>query len=142
MTSQSLSGLTNLKHLCIKSTSETLVNFFVSIDRHLPMLQTIIYYCCGYNMNEVSFKYLSKLRRLKSIKFFIKSVNNSESRFTEEDIKDFIRNSPKIDSVNIYICYKPQLIKLNSKQIYDLKNGNDFTTIEAIEEEDLNENYV
>ena len=123
ITSQLFNKLKNLKHLRIQRSfmirniiiSDT---FFESIDRHLPKLQSFI--CNKIVITEKSFKCLSKLPELQSIKLEF----YSEFKFNESDVKELIKNNRNIN--NIYILNNSQKIDLNDENIFELRNGKDF----------------
>ena len=83
-------------------------------------------------ITEKSFKYLSNSPKLQSIEF--NDRYKSEFKFKDSDIKELIRNNPKINSISIFNTL--QKIHLLNTHIYDLRNGMDFNIIvERIDDE-------
>ena len=129
ITSQLFSELKNLKHLKIQifmiSNLIVLDTFFESIDKHLPKLQSI--QCNKTDITEKSFKCLSKLPELKSIKLEF----DSEFKFNEWDIKELIRNNRNINN----ICIKNNSIEIcvRDENIIEFRNGKDFSIFTDLE---------
>ena len=127
ITSELFNKLENLKHLQIQRSflNENVIlisdQFFESIDKHLPKLQS--FECNTTDITEKSFKCLSKLPELQSIKLEF----DSEFKFNDSDVKELIKNNKTIN--NIYICNNSLEIDLNDENIFDLRNGKDFNIL-------------
>ena len=119
--SKELKELKNLQHLELRNCCRIANTFFNSIDEHLPQLQTIECDINLYEMTEKTFQSLSLLRSLQKIKF---DFNYPTLNFNELDIKQFIENSPKIDSIIFHLKNGlNEKIELNEENIFKIRNG-------------------
>ena len=125
ITSEIFNNLRNLTHLSLDF--QLYEEFFESIDKYLPKLQSIELEFHS-DITEQTFKSLSKLSKLQTIKFKIYSVYKFQ--FNESVINGFIRKSPKIKS--IYCQNLLNKIDLNEKSIFDVKNGKQIKVFEII----------
>ena len=127
LSSKLFNKLENIKHLSFVSNLSDIIisdTFFESIDRYLPKLQSLRIESPKTDITGKSFKYLSKLPKLHSIELHFDC--DYKFKFNESDIKQFIINSLKINSIKLYEYMKKfHEIDINDKKIYDMRNGKD-----------------